>query len=230
MPNKYHNFYYDPLRQGFDSSQWRTMFGAPTVVSNQLSLANASIVHYWDLFRGGAAFNVNVAHAPTAGDNRKFGFYQPNLGACAYFSIVNDVFSANTSDGLGNTYSYTIDWSSAWTGVNTEFKVLWGAGTARFYVNGVQSAVITDISVTGRPMSLYVANGNSDAMTVKYIDVQGVQTLEKNEALEDASFNYNIFSSDALVISESNTRSGQLGNISVNEAVSLAESNSATRI
>ena len=51
MSNKYTNFYYDPQREGFDASVWRTINGEPTVGANQLRLSLASVIHYSDIWR-----------------------------------------------------------------------------------------------------------------------------------------------------------------------------------
>ncbi len=45
------NFYYDPSRQGYDTTLWKTVTGTPTVASNKIRLNTAEILGYGDLFK-----------------------------------------------------------------------------------------------------------------------------------------------------------------------------------
>lgn len=202
MSNQYFNFYYSPTRQGFDASIWHTLFGGPAVSSGgRLLITDSAFVHYGDILRGDAVFNMNVP-APAGGLSRKFGFYQPNKNAYAYFKISGAAFTAECSDGTNSTSS-VIAWQTAWTNTNTEFRVKWEAGTATFFVGGVQQAVIQDISVSGDPMSLYVANETSDTIFLNYIDVKTIQSYILNEGNEDTVFGEKyVYVSDIITVAD----------------------------
>ncbi len=173
MSNKFFNFYYDPVRQGYDTNTWSTLSGVPAIAANQLNLLNASIVHFADLLRGDVTYDCTF-HAPTAGDDTKFGFIELNKNAYLYFKIAGNVLTAEASDGT-NTKSVVINWQSTWTNAKTDFRVKWEAGRAQFYVNGNLEADINDISVSGDPMSLY-ALSNTTVLHINYIIVKGVQS------------------------------------------------------
>ena len=200
MSNRYTNFYYDPQREGYDTSFWRTMNGEPTVNANQLWLSLASIVHYSDLWRGDITLNLNVP-TPASGARKKFGLIQLNKNAYLYFDITNTTFSAKTSDGT-NTSSSTITWQTDWSNTNIDFRIKWEAGTAKFFVGGVQQAAISDISISGDPLSFYVNNGNNDTLSLKYIQAKAIQTFFMHEALENSSIEPTIFEGETLTISE----------------------------
>lgn len=205
MANQYFNLYYDPLRQGYDTSSWRTLFGdAPVVGASRLMIfPQSAILHYGDILRGDAVFNVNLP-APAVGDDKTFGYIHYNKNAYAYFNIINDVFTAETSDG-SNSDSVTIVWQSAWTNTNTEFRIKWEAGTATFFVGGVQQAVIQDVSVSGGPLSLYLANNSDATLLLNYIEVKAIQSYILHESLDDSAFEPIVYESDQVNIAESVT-------------------------
>lgn len=204
MSNQYFNFYYSPTRQGYDTSTWRTLLGAPAVTNNRLVLSNAAIIHYGDILRADAFFNFNTP-APAVGLSKRFGFYQPNLNAYAYFNISGAIFTAECSNGTTTTTS-TITWQSDWTNTNTEFRVKWESGIATFFVDGIQQAQISDASVSGDPMSIYVTNESNDSLLLNYVDVKQIQSyLMNNESKSTASFELLIYESDQINLSESVT-------------------------
>ena len=173
MSNKFFNFYYDPVRQGYDTNTWNTLSGVPVVASNQLNLTNASIMHFADLLRGEASFSVNF-HTPQAGDDTKFGFYEINKGAYLYFKIADNVLTSETSNGV-TTSSTVIPWVASWSNTPTEFRIKWEAGRAVFKIGGQHKVVIDDVSIPGDPMSLY-ALSNTTVLHINYIIVKTVQS------------------------------------------------------
>ena len=229
MSNQYFNLSYDPVRQGYDSSSWRTLYGDPAVSGTRLDLQNAAILHYGDILRGDAVFSLNIP-APTVGDDRKVGFVQYNKNAYAYFKIFNDVFTAETSDGT-NTDSVTISWQSAWTDTNTEFRIKWEAGMASFYVGGVHQTTINDVSVPGDPMSLYLANTSPDGWMLNYIIVKSIQSFWMNENNEDALVGPIISEFERITMTESLTMliptlfagTGQSDVLTLTESVTMLE-------
>ena len=98
------SFYYDPIRQGYDTNSWRTISGAPAIAAGgRISVDNAggsagSVVHYADFLKGDISFNVNVPAAPGAAASRLFGVSAPNTAAYIRFSI-DDALTCQTSDG-----------------------------------------------------------------------------------------------------------------------------------
>lgn len=203
MSNKYTNFYYDPQREGYDASVWRTINGEPTVGANQLRLSLASVIHYSDIWRGDITMNLNIP-VPASGARKSFGLIQLNKNAYLYFDITNTTFSAKTSNGT-TTNSVTITWQSDWSSTNTDFRIKWEAGTAKFFVGGVQQAAISDISIPGDPLSFYINNGNVDTITLKYIQAKSIQTFFLHEALENSSTEPLIFENESLTITEAVT-------------------------
>ena len=223
MSNKYTNFYYDPLREGFDSSVWRILDGEPTVGANQLRLSTAEITHYGDLWRGDITMNLNIP-VPANGARKSFGLIQLNKNAYLYFDITNTTFSAKTSNGT-NTNSVTITWQTAWSSVNTDFRIKWEAGTAKFFVDGVQQAAISDISIPGDSLSFYIKNDNPDVITLKYIEAKSIQVWILHEALENTSNEPLIFEGESLTIAEAITMSpATTMAANVNDALTITES------
>jgi len=211
------------MREGYDSSSWRTLSGEPVIIGTRLKVNKGSIIHYADIFRGDAIFNINVP-APVLGADRKFGFLQYNKNCYLYFKILNDELTAETSDGNGTTNSISIEWQTAWTNTATEFRVKWEAGFVSFFVGGVLQTQISDASVTGRAMSLYVADNSGDDLLLSYIDVQGIQGYRMSESNEDSSFGIEILEGDSISISESVTIfQTTLGDVSVSDDISISE-------
>lgn len=223
MSNKYTNFYYDPQREGYDASVWRTINGEPTVGANQLRLSLASVVHYSDIWRGDITMNLNIP-VPASGTRKSFGLIQLNKNTYLYFDITNTIFSAKTSNG-STTNSVTITWQSDWSSVNTDFRIKWEAGLAKFFVGGVQQAAISDASIPGDPLSFYINNGNVDTITLKYIQAKGIQTFFLHEALENSSTEPLIFEGENLTITEAVTMApATTMAANVNDALTITES------
>jgi hypothetical protein len=185
------SFYYDPIRQGYDTNSWRTISGAPALVGSRLSVDNsvgigASAIHYVDFVKGEVTFDVNVPTAPTEGTNREFGMSSPNTSAYILFSL-GSTFNCKTSDGTTTTTSSAITWESGWTGANTLFKIRWEAGGAKFFINNVQVYAISDDSVPYGPLSLYLADDSEDSMTIGDIVVKATQSYVLTPKTSDSS-------------------------------------------
>jgi hypothetical protein len=207
MSNQYINFYYDPSRQGYDTEAWSLLDGLiPVVNGGYMILSNDSIRHYGDILRGDFVFGMNFATGPATYASKIWGLNQANKGNCLTFNINGTTFSANSSDGNGNTNSVVITWQNAWTLTDTEFRIRWEAGLAHFYVGGSLQAVISDISITGEPMSLYLSNANSIGMLMKYIEAKAIQSYFQNTPLTGSqTFGKMIMSFEQLTVSEAVT-------------------------
>ena len=183
MSNQYFNFYYDPVRQGYDANTWNTVLGAPVVNSNQLKFQNSGAIHFADILRGDSVFNINIS-APAAGDDIKVGFIEANKGEFAYFKVADDVLTAETYDGV-TTKSIVIDWDGDWSLTNTEFGIKWEAGMVIFSIGGAIKATVSTNSlldvpksiVPSDPMNLYVYSDSTNPLLLKYINIKGIQSL-----------------------------------------------------
>lgn len=204
------SFYYDPIRQGYDTNSWRTVSGAPTVVNGRLSIDNqaglsGSTVHYVDFLKGDISFNVNVPESPTGGADRSFGVAALNSGAYIRFTL-GSTLTCDTSDGITTTSSGDILWDSSWTGANVVFAIRWEAGGAKFFVNGTRVYGVSDDSVPHGPLSLYLFDSADSSMTIGDITVRGTQSYVLNPKTSDT------------------TPTNPTGNISLHDDVTVTES------
>jgi len=213
MSNQFYNFNYSPIAEGFDSSTWRKLFGDVAVVNGKLQFTKAAIIHYGDILRGDAIFNINIA-APFAEGDTKFGFIQYSKNTYAYFKISGPVLTVETSDGT-TSKSIVIPWESSWTDTDTSFRINWEAGIVTFYIGGQWMASISytetdDIPVSvvpTDPMSLYISSDSTDLFLLNYITVKGIQSFLMSEGNDDSIFEPFVTESDRISISESNTMS-----------------------
>ena len=238
MANTYTNISYDPAKQGYSTSAWRTMYGDVSIVSGQLELNKASILHYGDITRGDAVFSINIG-APVPGDNSKIGFTQYSKGAYLYFKITDGVLTAECSNGTISSSSSEIAWVDDWTDTDTEFRIKWEPGTATFFIGGQLKAVFSDtyvleqptVLVPSCPMSLYVASDSPDLMLLDYIIVKGIQSYVVSTGNADSSFEITVRESEKLNISESVTVANALDNsISEVDSIEVSESTTVTVI
>lgn len=219
------SFYYDPARQGYDTSIWHTLNGNPAVSGDKLLLNGAATIHYGDCVRGEFLMRMIIPTAPAAGNGRSWGLRSINLGAYIYFNIGASTFSAETSDGNGNNDSVVLTWNTAWNNVPVDFRIRWEAGTAKFFINNTQVAACTDISITGQPLSLFLSNETSDNMYLSTVTARGIQFYHFNTGLSDSSSNeLDIFKAESIAITESNTNNNNLAGLSMGDSISIGES------
>jgi len=162
---------YDPTRQGYDTTVFKTVTGTPTTSGGAIRLNTAKIIGYGDLYRADQTLTVKVPTAPTSGDSRTFGFYQINDTASAVFKITGAVFSCECTFN-GVTKNEVVTWQSGWTNTYTDFRIVFSGFSADFYVNGYRVAFINDSSVPKVSLSTYVDNANSDNVDVLSIEVE----------------------------------------------------------
>lgn len=227
MATNYTNFYYDVPRNGYDTSAWRTLYGAPGV-GNSLTFKDTASIHFADVTKGDYTFNVTVPSTPANGDSRSFGLYQTSRGAYIIFNITGTTFSAKTSDGT-NSSSSTITWDeTAWSGVAVDYKIRWEAGTAKFYINGGIVATINDVSIPGVPLSLYIADSSASALAVNHIEAQGIQSYLLTVGPEDSTFKSQLLKAESVTTTEAVTMlitilyaAGSSESVTVSENVAL---------
>ena len=256
MSNQYFNFSYDPAKQGFDNSTWRTVYGNTAVVGGKLQLSQGMIIHYGDILRGDAVFSINIA-APVPGDHSSFGFTQYSKGVYAYFNIIDNVLTAETSDGVTSS-SISIPWEEDWTDTDTEFRIKWEAGLVTFFVAGnIKASIgysttlnIPQSVVPNDPMSLYVASDGADTFILNYIIVKSIQSYLFSTGNIDSNFEKIVKESDKMIITDVPTvvsattmsinkyetltltdtptivRPDLLTSASVNDSITISESNS----
>lgn len=187
------SFYYDPIRQGYDTNSWRTLQGAPAVVSGRIQVDQATgvggeAIHYADILKGDISFNVNVPIAPIAnGDARYFGVSAPNTSAYIRFAIASGTLTCQTSDGITTTTSASIAWDTNWTAANIVYKIRWEPGTAKFSINGTQVYSVTDASVPAGPLALYLSDNSASSMSVGDMNVRGTQSFTMNPKTSDST-------------------------------------------
>lgn len=177
MANDRISFNYDPSRQGYDTTLFKTVSGSPTATGSAIRLNAAEIIGYGDIYKSDVTFTLNIPAVPTAGDDRVFGLKQINNGSSALFVIADDVFSCTCIDtsGSGSTTSTVVPWVSGWEATNTEYQIKWTGFSCQFLVNGLQVAFINDTSIPKVSLSMSVENGNADNMDITSIQVQNTQ-------------------------------------------------------
>lgn len=200
MSNNFYSFSYIPARQGFDNSSWSKIYGDVAVSGTQLVLTKAAIIHYGDILRGDATFSLQVT-TPVADDNYSFGFIQYNRSEYILFNVSSGSLSAITSDG-NTSISVDIPWQPTWTSASTDFRIQWEAGRATFYVNGVVQAVICDSTISGDPLSLYMAVDVIGTAKLNYITVSTIQSFVMSTGNENSSFEPIITESSRVGITE----------------------------
>lgn len=237
MVNQFYNFNYDPAKQGFDASTWRKVYGDVSVVNGQLQFTRGFIIHYGDILRGDATFNINIA-APFADGDTTFGFTQYSKGVHAYFKISGTVLTAETSDGT-TTKSEVITWSSAWTDTDTEFRIKWEAGLVTFFIGGQFKTSIgysapldvVESIVPNDSMSLFISSDSTDLFLLNYITVKSIQSYLMSEGNDNSIFEPFVRESDRINISEVITmgqgtemRIDKIDSISISENIILTTS------
>ena len=200
MSNQYINFSYNPARDGFSTSTWRELYGTVSLVGGKLDFNKAAIIHFGDILRGDITYSLNIP-APLNGVDTTFGLILYSKGSHAYFSITDQTLVAETSDGT-NITSVVIPWQTAWTGTDTEFRIKWEAGTVNFYIAGNLEASINDVSVSGDPMSLYIAADGVNSTILNYINVKTVQSFVTSEGNADSVFEPYVKTYDRVAITD----------------------------
>lgn len=170
MANDIITFIYDPARQGYDASLWKTLAGTPSAGS-VITFNAATAIHYGDITKGEGTFVMNIPVEPTAGDERKWGFYSSATDKFIGFHVEDDQLYAKAG-----TAEAEIAWDDDWTSAAVAFKIVWNAGDVKFYIDGTPVAHLSeDADGTGvipaGPLALYVSNENADNMTMNSITV-----------------------------------------------------------
>ena len=184
------NFNYDPIRQGYDTNTWRTLVGTPDISASGRLLIDdgtgGSVIHYTDFVKGEVNLNVNIPSSPAAGDSRYFGMSSPNGAKYIKFSVGENL-TCETADKGNVTSSDTLEWNTDWNGVDLDFKIVWEASRAKFYIEGVMVYEVCDDSVPYGPLSLSLFDNSNTVMTVGDMSVKGTQSIFVNPVTSDAT-------------------------------------------
>lgn len=185
MANDRLNFYYDPTRQGYDTTLLKTITGVPSVTGGAIRMTSAKFISYADIFKEDLTLNIKIPTAPTAGNSRSWGLEQINIGAKVIFNITGIVFSVKCIYN-GVTTSIVIPWLAAWTNTAVNYTIKWNGFSADFLINGVRpggatllgnftETFINNASVPKVPLSMMVDNATADNMDVFFMEDQNVQ-------------------------------------------------------
>jgi len=137
MLNSRLSFYYDPTRQGYDTTLLKTLSGTPTGTGGVITVNTASFIGYADIFKEDLTLNIVVPAVPTMGDMRIWGLEQLNNKMGAVFTIRDTIFSCICSFE-GVTTQITIPWDPSWTANGMDYTIKWTGFSADFFINGVR--------------------------------------------------------------------------------------------
>ena len=182
MINERTNLYYDPQRDWYDTTVWKTISWTPSLVSNKIRLSNSSIIWYDSIMSGDLIMALTIPTAPTGWDSRLFGFYQLTNWSFIGFNITDAVFKAQIVDSSWtSTLSNEITWNNDWTAVVTKFRVHWTGFDAKFYIWDTQVAAISDIEKIKYPLSIYINNVNADNLDLSSIQLKWTDIFLSNK-------------------------------------------------
>lgn len=187
------NFYYDPQRQGYDQSTWKTIAGTPAISSSLLRMNTATAVGYADIYSADLTVCATFPLAPVAGQDKRIGFAQLNKGAYVGFKMLGDKFYIESVSPDTTTVQTEITWKATWTAVPVAFRVLWENNQVKFYVKIVGD---NDEALVGRindtvalpksSLSLYLHNGDGDNLDISYVDLRDAAAVFPNAPIEIA--------------------------------------------
>ncbi len=169
------NISFDPTRDGFESTRFRTTGGAPVASGDQVLLSQAGIVEKNDVARGDLTMRIVIPVAPTAGDLREFGMKNISSGAYAMFVVDEDAFYAKVSDQSGNTDTATLEFDDDWVGSVRDFRIVFQSNYVKFLIEDSPVAIFGGVKTPRSTMSVYVNNSNADSMLFKGYDLLGAE-------------------------------------------------------
>lgn len=174
---------FDPAADGYsDGAIFKTLSGAPSIVSENLVLNAAKIISLNGFKNGSVEMRLTVPTAPANGDSKYFGFAHNDNNALigAYlFDITDNVLSAKIYDSVGTEIlSKTINWSASWTNTLSTYRISISERNVYFAINDTIVARFEDsrdfddghISFRG-PRCVKISNADTDNLLVSLITV-----------------------------------------------------------
>lgn len=178
------NFYYDPQRQGYDLTVWKTITGTPAISSNLLRMNTAAAVGFADIYSADLTINATFPVAPVAGQDKRIGFAQLNMGAYVGFKISGAKFYYEAASPDTTISQTEITWDATWTAAPVAFRILWENNQVKFYIKLIGSnneayvgAINNTVALPKFPLSLYLKNANADNLDVTFVDLRNAVTV-----------------------------------------------------
>ena len=128
------NFYYDPQKEGYDTSVWQTISGTPAIASSKLVFNAASAISQVDIYSGEITMNINCPVAPVAAQDKRFGLAQLNYGAFVGFRMTGAKFYYECEGGGTPFTPVEIAWNAAWTAAAVNFKIVWNNFNVELFI------------------------------------------------------------------------------------------------
>lgn len=159
-----------------NTNLWATVTGTPTYSGGVIQL-NASAMRSLVGSKNFQSFiEVLIPTAPTAGDDRTWGFKNAGSKAPgAYFYIEDATFNVKILDDVGATLAdVELPWDSDWTNAAVAWGITVFKKEIHFTANGslvyrYQEAVTN--SLPDRPLTVYISNANADVMTYAQLSI-----------------------------------------------------------
>ena len=178
------NFYYDPQKQGYDTTAWQTISGTPAVTANQLVLNNATVISQADFYSGEITLGVICPVAPIAGQDKRFGLAQLNRGAFVGFRITDAKLYYESEGGSTAFTPIEITWDSDWTAVATDFKIVWNNFNVEFWIGARKIAILNTGFTPNIPLGVYIKNADADDLKVMYMQVRNANVWSPSNHVE----------------------------------------------
>ncbi len=167
-------FFYDSLVKGLDGSFFKS-YGSGTAVASGgiITINKENIASYVQFTYGTHRFLVDVVGAPTSGDSRTFGLFNPGGNAeGVYLQILGAVAKFHVTDSKGQGSDVTIDNGLFAPGTIQMFEIRWTPTNASLFIDGLFAASV-DFSPSSpcvpMPLAWFVSNLNADNLKVKNI-------------------------------------------------------------
>ena len=202
-----HSFVYIPAIQGYDSSTWRTIEGAPKSHSGSLHLVASTCMSHASMLRGDLTIRANIPTPPaTANVSRQIGLLRYGTNQKAYFDFVA---GGSLMCRVGDINATTVDtanvpWDASWTGTDVDYTIIWEAGLVRFLINGVQAGIASYSltlgaeSVPDVPLSVYLSSMDSDDMLIKSVTMLNISSFYQPIDVDNTTFTTSFNLSNAV--------------------------------
>ena len=185
------HLFYDPYIYGYDDNFFKTISGSITVTNGKIRVNSGTDslgrVNSIDMFMfGELTYGVTIPTAPTAGDNRVWGFFSraiQNRNAAYFYISGTNFYARSYGDTSSTSESTTIEWDSAWTATPIDYKIVWRIERVDFYVNNIKLATHTTKVPAQMLMPMYFSNGANDNMDINFIRIRDARKVSHGKAI-----------------------------------------------